>query len=199
MITETVRRAQAGDTDAFAELYRAHRNLVHRLLWRLCHDVSRAEDLTQDTFLQAFRKLSHFRGEARFSSWLGRIAYNLFYMDVRRQNRLPEFAPLEIPASDGALLSPAVSQRDLILEGAIDRAVLFPAIVSLPPSYRRVFELKEVEGLEHHEVAARLGCSVGTSKSQLHKAKVKLRKILRKGGSLCRHSTLRARIPDASL
>lgn len=188
MITETIRRAQAGDQDAFAELHAANKQLVYCLLLRKCKHHHLAEDLTQDTFLQAFRNLNRFRGDAAFSTWITRIAINIYLMHVRRQ--FDNVVSLdEMMDKDDFERQCILRTRDLRVDGAVDRVVILRILDKIPPRQRTVLELKEIDGLEHNEVAARIGTTVGNSKSQLHKAKIKFRKILRKGGSPCRHPT----------
>ena len=167
-------RAAAGDMQAFEELFRLHRRLVYSLSLRMTQDVAEAEDVTQEVFVLLFRKIGGFRGEASFTTWLHRLTVNQVLMRFRKNKSRREDALEEEelqPHESVRPNSPKASQL-------IDRITLESAIAKLPPGYRAAFILHDVEGYEHEEVARLLGCAVGTSKSQLHKARTKLRKIL---------------------
>jgi RNA polymerase sigma-70 factor (ECF subfamily) len=173
---ELAQRAASGDMQAFEELFRKHRRLVYGLSLRMTQDAAEAEDVTQEVFVLLFRKVGGFRGEANFTTWLHRLTVNQVLMrfrknKARREDSLEdeEGQPRE-PAADSA--APPRSAQ------VIDRIALESAIAQLPPGYRAAFVLHDIEGYDHEEVARLLGCAVGTSKSQLHKARVKLRKIL---------------------
>jgi RNA polymerase sigma-70 factor (ECF subfamily) len=168
---ELIERAKQGDGEAFESLYNLHKRRVYSLCLRMTANTAAAEDLTQEAFLQLFRKIGTFRGESAFSTWLHR-------MQLRKKG-LP-LVPLEDTMEteeDSAKKEPGAD--DLRLTGSIDRLRLANAIDSLPPGYRTVFVLHDVEGYEHNEIAAMVGCSIGNSKSQLHKARMKLRDLLR--------------------
>jgi len=140
-------------------------------------DVADAEDLTQDAFIQVFRKLGTFRGDSAFSTWLYRVAVNTVLMSLRR--RKPKQVSLDEPVCiDHSMVPRDFGRNDPELSGTVDRIALIRAIKELPEGYRRIFILHEVEGYQHHEIAAMLRCSVGNSKSQLHKAKLKIRELL---------------------
>jgi len=172
-----VQRAQRGDEQAFATLYQLHNKLVYSVCLRMAKDVADAEDLTQEAFIQVFRNLNSFRGGSAFSTWLYRIAVNTVLMKLRRKS--PPVLSLDAPVSrDWPSLKREVEKEDLNLRGAIDRIVLRHVIEELPRGCRQIFELHEVEGYEHHEIAELLQCSIGNSKSQLHKAKMKMRELL---------------------
>jgi RNA polymerase sigma-70 factor (ECF subfamily) len=175
---EAIGRAQKGDAEAFEALYNLHKRRVYSLCLRMTGNVTAAEDLTQEAFLQLFRKIGTFRGESAFSTWLHRMTVNVVLMQLRKKS-LPVVS-LEEPV-DGDEDSPKrdVGGDDLRLSGAIDRVQLQRAIGALPPGYRTVFLLHDVEGLEHNEIAQQIGCSIGNSKSQLHKARMKLRDLLK--------------------
>jgi RNA polymerase sigma-70 factor, ECF subfamily len=176
---EVLARAQAGDHQAFAQLYAQNKRRVYSLCMRMVGNVAEAEDLTQEAFLQLHRKIGTFRGESSFSTWLHRMAINVVLMHLRRKG-------LQLTSLDEAM-EPAPDQRpgrsfgapDLTLTGAIDRLALQRAIDDLPAGYRLMFVLHDIEGYEHNEIATMLECSIGTSKSQLHKARLKLRDALR--------------------
>ncbi|MET0645635.1 MAG: RNA polymerase sigma factor [Pyrinomonadaceae bacterium] len=167
-------RAAQGDMQAFEELFRLYRRLVYGLCLRMTQDVSEAEDVTQEVFVLLFRKIGGFRGEANFTTWLHRLTVNQVLMRFRKNKSRREDALEEEeirPHESVRPTSPKASQL-------IDRITLESAIAQLPPGYRAAFILHDIEGYEHEEVARLLGCAVGTSKSQLHKARTKLRKIL---------------------
>jgi RNA polymerase sigma-70 factor (ECF subfamily) len=145
-----------------------------------------AEDLTQEVFLQLFRKADTFRGEASFSTWLHRLTINTVLMQMRRFRRWrgsvssldvapnAEDGTNEFPAAVSALPAPATSPMDKIsLDVAIDK---------LSSGYKEIFLLHDLEGYRHEEIAKRLGISEGTSKSQLHKARLRLRDLVQSGG-----------------
>ncbi len=176
---EVLALAQAGDHRAFAQLYSLHKRRIYSLCLRMVGNIAEAEDLTQEAFLQLHRKISTFRGDSAFSTWLHRLAINVVLMQLRKKglslislDEAMEPAPDEGPGrSFGA--------PDLTLTGAIDRLALERAVADLPAGYRLIFILHDVEGYEHNEIAAMLDCSIGNSKSQLHKARLKLRDALR--------------------
>lgn len=173
-----VRRAQAGDEEAFAALFQQHKNRVYSVCLRMTKDVAEAEDLTQDAFLQVFRTVGSFRGDAAFATWLYRLAVNTVLMKLRR-DKLRSLVSLDEPVVfQAACLRPGFGKADPYLKGVIDRVTLHRAIEQLPRGYRTIFALHEIEGYEHHEIAQLLNCSIGNSKSQLHKARVKMRSLL---------------------
>jgi RNA polymerase sigma-70 factor (ECF subfamily) len=138
----------------------------------------------QDTFLQAYRKLSTFRGESAFSTWLHRIAVNVVLMHIRQNRSRLHEVPAAVNGDDDDESWSAYSQAaspDLRLDRAVDRVTIERAISKLPDGYRLVFLLHDVEGYEHHEIAELLGCSIGNTKSQLHKARIKIRQYLQEG------------------
>jgi RNA polymerase sigma-70 factor, ECF subfamily len=172
-----VQRAQCGDEQAFATLYQLHNKLVYSVCLRMTKDVAEAEDLTQEAFIQVFRNLNSFRGGSAFSTWLYRIAVNTVLMKLRRKS--PPVLSLDEPVSrNSPSLKREVGKQDLNLSGAIDRIALRHAVGELPRGCRQIFELHEFEGYEHHEIAELLRCSIGNSKSQLHRAKMKMRDLL---------------------
>jgi RNA polymerase sigma-70 factor, ECF subfamily len=172
-------RAQAGDHSAFAQLYSVHKRRVYSLCLRMLSNVAEAEDLTQEAFLQLHRKIATFRGDSAFSTWLHRLTINVVLMHLRRKG-------LSLISLDEALdPSPehgptrSFGAPDLRLTGSIDRMTLEKAVENLPAGYRLIFVLHDIEGYEHNEIATLLDCSIGNSKSQLHKARMKLREALR--------------------
>lgn len=176
---DTLARAQAGDHHAFAQLYAQHKRRIYSLCLRMVGNPAEAEDLTQEAFLQLHRKIATFRGDSAFSTWLHRLAVNVVLMQLRKKG-LPVTSLDEAmdPTREDA---PARSfgAPDLALTGSIDRLALERAVAALPAGYRLVFVLHDIEGYEHNEIATMLDCSIGNSKSQLHKARLKLRDALR--------------------
>lgn len=173
--------AQSGDGTAFEVLYNMHKRRVYSLCLRMLGNVAEAEDLTQEAFLQLHRKISTFRGDSAFSTWLHRMAVNVVLMHLRKKG-LPLVSleeTLEPNQEDGPRKD--FGARDLTLAGSLDRVALERALDDLPPGYRMVFVLHDVEGYEHNEIAGMLQCSIGNSKSQLHKARMRLRTLLREG------------------
>jgi RNA polymerase sigma-70 factor (ECF subfamily) len=178
---EAVRLAQAGDSEGFERLYQLHRRRVYALCMHMVKNPTEAEDLTQDAFLQTFRKLHTFRGDSRFSTWLHRLTVNVVLMRLRKR-RHPEIALDDALKPNEESPKPFVDlgRPDLRLSGAIDRIDLEKVIEQLPGGYRQILILHDVEGYEHNEIAQILGRSVGNSKSQLHKARRRLRELLPK-------------------
>lgn len=177
--SDLIERAQRGDADAFADIFQAHKMRVYSLCLRMTNNPAEAEDLTQDAFLQVFRKLSTFRGDSALSTWLYRIAVNTVLMRFRKRTLTQH--SLDEPWSRNGDSKPIAHEyggKDRHLAGCIDRIALIQAIRELPEGYRTVFLLHEVEGYEHSEIAEFLGCSTGNSKSQLHKAKMRIRELL---------------------
>jgi RNA polymerase sigma-70 factor (ECF subfamily) len=172
-------RAQSGDHAAFAQLYSAHKRRVYSLCLRMLGNVAEAEDLTQESFLQLHRKIATFRGDSAFSTWLHRLTINVVLMHLRRKglNLISLDEALDPTPDHGPARS--FGAPDLRLTGSIDRMTLEKAVESLPAGYRLIFVLHDIEGYEHNEIATLLDCSIGNSKSQLHKARMKLREALR--------------------
>jgi len=173
-----VRRAQLGDEQAFATLFQQHKSRVYSVCLLMTKDVAEAEDLTQEAFLQVFRTVASFRGDAAFSTWLYRVAVNTVLMKLRRRKAPPTISLDEPVSAESPSLHRDFGKNDLDLCGVVDRIALRRAIQELPEGCRTIFALHEMEGYEHHEIAELLGCSIGNSKSQLHKAKLKLRDLL---------------------
>jgi RNA polymerase sigma-70 factor (ECF subfamily) len=175
---EVVKRAQRGDSDAFSTLFHAHKARIYSVCLRMTNNAAEAEDLTQDAFLQVFRKIATFRGDSAFSTWLHRIAVNTVLMHFRKKSLSQVSLDEPYSNSDGAKIRREYGSKDNRLAGCVDRVALASAIKELPHGYRTIFLLHEVEGYEHQEIAEILGCSVGNSKSQLHKAKLRIRELL---------------------
>src|SRR5258706_3823796 len=170
--------ASQGDATGFEHLYRADCRRVYSVCLRMIKNPADAEDLTQQAFLQLFRKIGTFRGESGFSTWLHRVTVNIVLMHLRRKNPTELLAEdLERRNSNGE--SPReLGCGDASMLGAIDRLNLARAIRKLPLGYKQIFLLHDVMGYEHSEIATSLQCSVGNSKSQLHKARKRLQLLL---------------------
>lgn len=168
--------AAGGNMAAFEEIYQRHHRRVYSICLRMLQNAYEAEDLTQDVFIQLYRKIGSFRGDSAFTTWLHRMTVNQVLMHFRKRTVKFEKTTEEgetpvqlVPGTENPFKMPIVDK--IALENAIDQ---------LPAGYKNVFMLHDVEGFEHEEVAKILGCSVGTSKSQLHKARLKLQKLLKK-------------------
>jgi RNA polymerase sigma-70 factor (ECF subfamily) len=177
--TEIIQRACEGDQTAFEYLYRSHCKRVYAVCLRMVGDTAEAEDLTQEAFLLMFRKIHTFRGESAFSTWLHRLVVNTVLMHLRKKS-LPAVSMETGPAPDGEATpsSVEIAASDLFLEGSIDRINLGRCVAQLPAGSRAIFVLHDIRGYQHREIAAMLGRSVGVSKSQLHKARKRLRELL---------------------
>ena len=176
---EAIRQAKDGVSAAFEYLYKAHCRRVYNLCLRMIKNPAEAEDLTQQAFLQLFRKISTFRGESGFSTWLHRVTVNVVLMHLRR-TKPTELVVKDLNqgnSSNGDVSSEHCSS-DTSMFGAIERLNLMRAIRKLPTGYKQIFLLHDVIGYEHSEIAGLLGCSTGCSKSQLHKARKRLRMLL---------------------
>jgi len=175
---EAIERAKQGDAEAFEVLYNLHKRRVYSLCLRMTANTAEAEDLSQEAFLQLFRKIGTFRGESAFSTWLHRMAVNVVLMRLRKKGL--SVVPLEeTMETDEESPKKEPGAQDPSLAGAVDRLELQRAVEALPPGYRTIFVLHDIEGFEHNEIADMVGCSIGNSKSQLHKARMKLRDSLR--------------------
>lgn len=175
---ELIERAKQGDAEAFEALYHLHKRRVYSLCLRMTANTAAAEDLTQEAFLQLFRKIGTFRGESAFSTWLHRMAVNVVLMQLRKKG-LPVVPLEDTIETEEETPKKELGAPDPSLAGSIDRLQLQRAVEDLPPGYRSIFVLHDVEGYEHNEIAEIVGCSVGNSKSQLHKARLKLRELLK--------------------
>ena len=177
---ELAQRAAGGDTPAFEQLYVRHHRRVYSLCLRMMRNEAEAEDLTQEVFIQLFKKIGMFRGESAFTTWLHRMTVNQVLMYFRKKG-----VRVEQTAEDGEVPAQVVAgTEDPGRMPVVDRIALDRAIAQLPPGYRAVFVLHDIEGYEHDEIARMLGVAVGTSKSQLHKARMKLRSLIRQQAAL---------------
>ncbi len=168
------RMASGGNIAAFEQIYERYHRRTYSLCLRMTSSQTEAEDLTQEVFIQLFRKIGSFRGDSAFSTWLHRLTVNQVLMHFRRRS-----VKNERTSDDGEMPEqPVRGTADPRKMAVVDRIALKNAIAELPNGYRNVFILHDVEGFEHEEVARIMGISVGTSKSQLHKARLKLRGLL---------------------
>jgi RNA polymerase sigma-70 factor (ECF subfamily) len=176
---EAIRLSQQGDAAAFERIFRLHNRRVYSLCLRMVGNTAEAEDLTQEAFLQLFRKIQTFRGESAFSTWLHRLVVNVVLMRLRRKS-LAETSLEEATEPDEETGGPRrdIGAPDPLMSGSIDRVNLERAVEQLPPGYKMVFVLHDMQGYEHNEIAKIMDCSIGNSKSQLHKARTRLRELL---------------------
>jgi RNA polymerase sigma-70 factor, ECF subfamily len=180
---EAIRLAQQGDERGFERIYRLHSQRVYALCLRMMKgSAAEAEELTQESFLQLFRKIGTFRGESAFSTWLHRLAFNIVLMRLRKRSyQVVSMDEMFEPGENIPGLHEYIGGLDKRLSGTVDRMDLERALKELPPGYRAVFILHDVQGYEHNEIATIRGCSLGNSKSQLHKARARLRQLLQTG------------------
>ena len=172
--------AAGGDTGAFEKLYHRHFRRVYALCLRMLGNPTEAEDMTQESFIQLFNKIGSFRGESAFTTWLHRLVVNQVLMYFRRKKSRPEYTTPEGETPVQIVLGTENQDRMPV----VDRIALERAVSELPFGYRSVFVLHDVEGYEHGEIARMLGITEGTSKSQLHKARLKLRGLIRQQAAL---------------
>jgi RNA polymerase sigma-70 factor (ECF subfamily) len=168
------RRIAGGDMDAFEELYSLYYRRVYSLCYRMTRNQSEAEDLTHDIFVHLYKKIEGFRGQSALMTWLHRVTVNQVLMHFRRKAARPREVSCDTETAVEIEALSAVKN----VAGAPARVELEKAIAELPPGYRLVLVMHDVQGYEHGEIARAAGISVGTSKSQLHKARRKLRKQL---------------------
>jgi RNA polymerase sigma-70 factor (ECF subfamily) len=177
---EAIAGAKQGDALAFERLYQLHSARVYALCLRMTGNPAEAEDLTQDSFLIVFRKIGSFRGDSAFSTWLHRIAVNVALMRRRKKSSME--TSLEEnggPGSDRPGPLESIAGNDLFLNGSIDRLQLERALEQLRPFHRLVVVLHDVQGYKHNEIAKMLDCTIGNSKSRLHRARARLRHLLK--------------------
>ncbi len=176
---EALQRAGHGDAAAFEYLYRLHSRRVYAVCLRMVGNTAEAEDLTQEAFLLLFRKIHTFRSESAFSTWLHRLVVNIVLMHLRKKS-LPVVSIEATTDPDDETGSPSIDigAPDLLLGGLIDRINLERCIAQLPAGYRTIFVLHDIQRYQHNEIAEIVGRSVGDSKSQLHKARMRLRELL---------------------
>ncbi len=177
---EAIPRAQQGDASAFELIYRQHSPRVYALCLRMVGNTAEAEDLTQEAFLMVLRKIRTFRGESAFSTWLHRITVNIVLMRLRRktwtETSIEETSELNSNCSD---TREELSNADPVLAGSLDRLHLEHALAQLRPFQKLVVILHDIRGYKHTEIAKIMDWSVGNSKSRLHRARARLRLLLR--------------------
>ena len=171
---ELCQLAASGNIAAFELIYQRYHRRTYSLTLRMTNSQTEAEDLTQEVFIQLFRKIGSFRGDSAFSTWLHRLTVNQVLMHFRRRSVKNEKTSEDGEMPEQTVVGTANPRKMQV----VDRIALKNAIAELPNGYRNVFVLHDVEGYEHEEVARMLNISVGTSKSQLHKARLKLRGLL---------------------
>ena len=161
------------DQELFHELYQTHYRRVYSLCLRMTHDISDAEDLTQEVFVQLFRTVGSFRGDSAFTTWLHRLTVNRVLMHFRKHKRRLQAEQL---TETGEVRTPDATGNKPT--NIVDRILLSEVMAKLPSGYREAVILHDIHGLEHKEIATRKGRTEGTSKSQLHKARVRLRTLI---------------------
>lgn len=171
---ELAQISASGNIAAFEVLYERYHRRTYSLCLRMTNSATEAEDLTQEVFIQLFRKIGSFRGASAFSTWLHRLTVNQVLMHFRKRSVKNEKTSEDGEMPDQIVTGTANPNKMPI----VDRIALNKAIGELPNGYRSVFILHDIEGYEHEEVAKIMGISVGTSKSQLHKARLKLRGLI---------------------
>ena len=178
-LIKVIHMAQQGDAEAFECIYKLHCKRVYALCRQMVRDTSEAEDLTQEAFMQLFRKINTFRGDSAFSTWLHRVTANVVLMHFRKK-KLTAASLEDLLTANEDNTAPAYEfgGPDSRLTGIFDRVNLQTAIDQLPKSYKATFLLHDVQGYRHQNIAKILGCSVGTSKSLLHRARKRLRNQL---------------------
>jgi RNA polymerase sigma-70 factor (ECF subfamily) len=170
---ELARGAAAGDAGAFEDLYRRYSRRVYSVCLRMTRNAHDAEDLTQEVFLHLLKKVGSFRGDSKFTTWLHSVTVSQVLMSLRRRKKRPE-----VSLEDESALQAVREAKNPTGLPLVDGVALKRAVARLPQGYRAVFGLYDVEGYDHAEVARILGVAEGTSKSQLHKARLKLRELL---------------------
>jgi RNA polymerase sigma-70 factor, ECF subfamily len=173
---KAIRLFNQGDIQAFESIYRTYCEFVHRICLRMLRDPAEADDAAQDVFVCVFRKISTFRGESAFSSWLYRLTTNSVLMRFRKKKHT--WISLEERGDDDGASYSEIEAVDLNLSGVLDRIDLQSAIAVLPNGYKTAFVLHDIQGYDHREIAKMFGYSTGNSKSQLHKARLRLKSLL---------------------
>jgi RNA polymerase sigma-70 factor, ECF subfamily len=188
-IDPDIQLAADGDPEAFEKVYRCYHRRVYSLCLRMTRNASQAEDLAQDVFIQLLRKIDSFRGESLFATWLYRLTVNQVLMHFRK----PAVKTERTAADSIDFDQRAHLRQNPGKMSVLDRISLQEAIDELPPGYRKVFILHDVEGYAHDEIGQMLGCTIGASKSQLHRARQKLQSLLNVRGKTQprRHSLAR--------
>ena len=170
-------KARAGDLNAFSMLYATYSQNVYSRCLRLTKDPDTAEDLKQDVFIQAWKKISNFRGDSRFGTWLHRVTTNIVFMHFRKKKRHPEESTITRRVNDQSPIEELLSSGPPQLD---NRLLLSQAVSDLRPGYRAVLMLHDVDGYKHDEIAQILGIPPGTSKSNLYRAHRQIRSRLKR-------------------
>jgi len=185
-----IRRLQERDERAFEEVVRLYQNKVFNLVYRMIGNQEEAEDLAQEVFVTVFKSVDSFRGEAKFSTWLYRIAANhcknrmkyLGRRSYKQTGELDEAAEREAQSAQPSSLHPRVDGPDAVFEGLeLERAVQ-RSMQALDPEHREVIVLRDIEDLSYEEIAEITGVELGTVKSRLHRARLQLKELMAKGG-----------------
>lgn len=173
---ELTQLVASGSIKAFEEIYKRHHRRTFNLCLRMTQNPSEAEDITQEVYIQIYRKSGSFRGDSAFSTWLHRLTVNQVLMHFRRRSFKNERTTEDGEMPEPVIVRSESSQRSPLL----DRIDIDKAVEQLPAGYKVIFILHDIEGFDHEEISRKTGVSVGTSKSQLHKARLKMRKLLKK-------------------
>ena len=183
---ELIRASKAGDMSAFEELLILYQDRVYTHCLHLTGNADDAQDLAQDVFIQAFRKLSSFRGDADFGTWLHRIAVNLWINHARKNSKVAYVSYDEpVPTGDGEVTRELVTTEDSpaeILEASERAYIVQLALAKLPEEFKTVTILRDMEGYSYDEIADMLDCSLGTVKSRISRGRRLLRKFLLEAG-----------------
>lgn len=177
-LEELVRRGREGDMAAMESIYTMFKGPVFGLVYRYAQNRAAAEDLLQDVFLKVFGNMGRVRDAATFPGWVFRIALNTAYSFLR-QKRVQADKNVPLEDLEGRIEDKTSAPVERDLQGPLDDAVR-----ALAPRLRSVFILHDVQGYKHEEIARTLGCAVGTSKSQLFKARIRVREFLRAKGAV---------------
>lgn len=180
---ELIEKAIEGDSFAFEKLYNKYKKRVYSICFRMLKNKEDAEDFTQEAFIQLYRKLGSFRGESAFSTWLHRLTVNLVLMKFRKKVMSTVSIDEDVEQNDNKLKF-QYGVDDPVISSSIDRLTIERALNQLPPGYKTVFILHDIRGFEHNKIASFLGCTLGNSKSQLHKARMLLFKIINPEGNV---------------
>jgi RNA polymerase sigma-70 factor (ECF subfamily) len=172
--SDETRQLTDSEQQTFRELYQKYHERVYSICLRMTQNASESEDLTQDVFIRLFRTVGSFRGESAFTTWLHRLTVNLVLMDFRKRTRRRELTSANGELPTYILAGTHEAKRMRI----VDRILLSEVITKLPEGYRQAVILHDIQGLEHREIAEARGRSVGTSKSQLHKGRAMLRRLI---------------------
>ncbi len=163
-----------GEQQTLHEVYQKYHERVYSICLRMTQNASESEDLTQEVFIQLFRTIGSFRGESAFTTWLHRLTVNRVLMHFRKRKRRPD----QISEKEELPVYIVAGTEDPKRMRIVDRILLSEVITKLPEGYRQAIILHDIQGLEHREIAERSGRSIGTSKSQLHKGRVMLRRLI---------------------